>query len=115
MKSHTDIPQSKQLIEILPIESADMCYIQDLLAGGKYGEYKPYVGDLIPAYGQDKIRCWSLSALLAQMPCAILQVSNDGYYRVFMPDYYSDWHDNPIDACVELLERARKEEELILL
>lgn len=64
IKSFTDISQSKKLAEILPHESADMCYIQDLLAGGKYGDYKPYIGDLIPAYGQGKIRCWSLTALL---------------------------------------------------
>ena len=38
-KGYTDIKQSKKLAEFLPIESADMCYIQDLLAGGKYGDY----------------------------------------------------------------------------
>ena len=65
MKAYTDLEQSRKLAEILPIESADMCYIQDLLAGLKYGEYQPYIGsDLIPAYGQGKIRCWSLAALL---------------------------------------------------
>ena len=63
IKSYTDIEQSKRLVEILPLESADMCYIQDYLAGGNYGEYKPYIGNLIPAYGQGKIRCWSLAAL----------------------------------------------------
>ena len=64
MKSYTNIEQSKKLAEFLPIESADMCYIQDLLAGGKYGDYKPYIGDLIPAYGQGKIRCWSLAGCM---------------------------------------------------
>lgn len=69
-KSYTSLEQSRKLAEILPHESADMCYIQDLLAGGKYGDYKPYIGDLIPAYGQGKIRCWSLSALLDIFPCS---------------------------------------------
>lgn len=76
MKSFTDLEQSKKLAEILPLESADMCYIQDLLAGCKYGEYRPYIGNIIPAYGQDKIKCWSLAALLSILPYKI-ELSHD--------------------------------------
>lgn len=114
MKAFTDVNQSKQLAEILPLESADICYIQDLLAGGKYGEYRPYIGNIIPAYGQDKIRCWSLSALLAQMPCVEMTSSNDNHYRAFWEDKFSDWHTNPVDACVELIERVNNEKPIEL-
>lgn len=53
--------------------------------------------------------CWSLAALLAQMPCVELQSSNDGHYRAFWQEMYSDWHESAVDACVELI--MRKEEE----
>ena len=112
MKNFTDIVQSKQLAKFLPLESADMCYIQDLLAGCKYGDYKPYIGDLIPAYGQDKIKCWSLTALLDILPYP--QLSKDklgsgkkGWMVSVYPDdcrFDSSWHDNPVDACYEMIE-----------
>lgn len=35
IKAYTDILQSKKLAEFLPIKSADMCYIQELLGGGQ--------------------------------------------------------------------------------
>ena len=54
--------------------------------------------------------CWSLTALLAQMPCSELVSSNDNRYRVFWKNRYSDWHENAVDSCVELFERVRKEE-----
>lgn len=106
MKAYTDLEQSRKLAEILPIESADMCYIQDLLAGLKYGEYQPYIGsDLIPAYGQGKIRCWSLAALLE-----ILR--NNGRYELQLWDggytfeangFMTESYLNPIDACYEMI------------
>ena len=124
MKAYTDLEQSKKLAEILPIESADMCYIQDLLAGCKYGEYRPYIGNIIPAYGQDKIKCWSLAALLDILPkdesidCAI----TFGYYNG-KGEYIEKWlcvfekegettddfiietidGSNPVDACYEMV------------
>lgn len=117
MKSYTDLQQSKKLAEILPLESADMCYIQDLLAGCKYGEYKPYIGDLIPAYGQGKIRCWSLAALLGLIPHNVS--FNKAVYRFKMVKYSDHWEcyhenfgsvstkvfkaDNPVDACIEMI------------
>jgi hypothetical protein len=116
MKSYTDIEQSRKLAKILPLESADMCYIQDLLAGCKYGEYKPYIGDLIPAYGQDKIRCWSLAALLnilnyPQLSKDKLGSGKTGWMVSVYPDncrYDSCWHDNPIDACVDMIEKLNE-------
>ena len=96
-----------------------MCYIKDLLANCKYGDYKPYIGDLIPAYGQDKIRCWSLSALL--------QVLKQRYYIRLDYDgvswsitciehdtgkkYTSSMFDDPIDACYGMVLRLNKEGE----
>lgn len=108
IKSYTDLNQSKKLAKILPLKSADMCYIQDLLAGCKYGEYKPYIGDLIPAYGQDKIKCWSLAALLSVLPhiqefYPILEKINDKYVCRYKGNGIWTNGDNPIDACYEMI------------
>lgn len=116
MKSYTDIEQSKKLAKILPLESADMCYIQDLLTGCKYGEYKPYMGDLIPAYGQDKIRCWSLAALLNILPddTNIIKDKSDTENEKYMctvgvkDDIISTFGKNPVDVCYEMILRLHE-------
>lgn len=125
IKAYTDISQSKKLAEILPQESADMCYIQDLLAGGKYGKYKPYIGDLIPAYGQGKIRCWSLAALLNVFPCSkespIVNLTRGGWNPSFTRRWFATWEDEnknifysgdgitPVDAVVELILKLHEQ------
>ena len=117
IKSFTNISQSKKLAEILPHESADMCYIQDLLAGGKYGDYKPYIGDSIPAYGQGKIRCWSLSALLEviRVECRMEKTPLDqsGEFTYSMVDDYNSIrtfeYDNPVDSCYETILKLHKQ------
>ena len=123
-KGYTDIKQSKKLAEFLPIESADMCYIQDLLAGGKYGDYKPYIGDLIPAYGQGKIRCWSLSALLDVLNKTAYFIDEDASvnlssYKTIKWDLGIDNSDlefiakvNPIDACYEMIMKLHEQKVL---
>lgn len=127
IKSYTNLEQSKQLAEILPPESADMCYIQDLLAGCKYGDYEPYIGDLIPAYGQDKIRCWSLAALFKVIPTRIM---GNNVLRIDKGENdFSIWYDDisygsvneelpdvtteePIDACVEMIMKLKENDAL---
>ena len=101
MKSYTDLEQSKKLSETLPIESADMFYRDNGI------DVK-----LMWEHNAQKVTnpCWSLTALLAQMPCSELVSSNDNRYRVFWKNRYSDWHENAVDSCVELFERVRKEE-----
>ena len=120
IKSYTDLEQSKKLAEILPLESADMCYIQDLLAGCKYGEYRPYIGNIIPAYGQDKIKCWSLASLLEQLPYELcdddgnsvyLEINKeDDLYQLVYTDPYenfesieTDRYEYFVDACYTLI------------
>ena len=117
MKAYTDLEQSRKLAEILPIKSADMCYIQDLLAGCKYGDYKPYIGDLIPAYGQGKIPCWSLTALLEviRVECRMEKTPLDqsGEFTYSMVDDYNSIRtfecDNPVDACFEMILKLNEQ------
>ena len=104
MKSYIDLGQSKQLMEFLPIESADMHFV---MIDTSTKEYSVGLGNYIGVL--PSVPCWSLSALLAQMPWLNLDTSEDNYYRVFWRYMYSDWHDNPVDACVELILREKKE------
>ena len=61
IKSFTDLSQSKVLAEFLPIESADMFYT--LIDQGLYLEVKQGIEP-----SKDDIPCWSLAALLEEMP-----------------------------------------------
>lgn len=65
MKSYVNIEQSKKLAEILPIDSADMCYVTD--------EIEPFWGVVKsePDDNFDVIPSWSLAALLQIMPHCI--------------------------------------------
>lgn len=107
-KIFTSMEQSKKLAEILPAESADMCYIQDLLGGGKYGEYKPYIGDKIPSYGQGKLRCWSLLALLRVIPQPDISRNSEGTWSIksrVSSEFVQQvgGYINLVDACVDMI------------
>ena len=118
MKNYTDIEQSKKLAEILPLESADMCY--RYYSGGMITGY----GDCVLAKsfitGKNVIRendlpCWSLAALFDILPKDIGDYRKYLYYDV---DIYHCGYigngdimftleetkaDNPIDACYEMI------------
>jgi len=108
MKSYTDLEQSKKLAEILPIESADMNWTP--CDNGKKEYYKA-VNERISTNFEKKyhIPCWSLAALLDVMPSVSLDSSDDHHYRLYCKDRFSEWHDNPIDACLEMIELLHKE------
>ena len=113
MKSHTDIPQSKKLAEFLSLESADMCFLNDGTAiKANLASYKGAKA-IWDKYYVEITPCWSLSALMAQLRWMNLYTSKDNHCRAFWRDVYSNWHDNAVDACVELLEKrvGKKEEE----
>lgn len=91
MKSHTDIEQSKKLAEILPIESADMCF-------------------------NDNEPCWSLAALIEAMPEILIETvkAQDGYDGYYYFVTYEDLIGVPykkelIDACYEMILRLHEE------
>ena len=110
-KIGTDINQSKKLIELgLDINTADMFWlITD----------KPRIHILmedLKNYSRwDCMPAWSLSALLVVLPYP--QLSKDklgsgkeGWMVSVYPDncrYDSCWHDNPIDACIEMIDKLK--------
>ena len=68
IRSYTSLEQSRKLAEILPPESADMCYeVGEDLDG--YITKTIYTPLMHTPYNDDYIPCWSLVALLDVMIC----------------------------------------------
>ena len=119
MKSYTNLEQSRKLAEILPLESADMCYINGKAQiGFLYEEYKE-VGDTVL---QDYEPCWSLTALLSVMP---KRIKEDNIFRIDVGVKDSSiWYDelsygvnndlpditafNLVDACYEMIVKLHE-------
>lgn len=106
IKSYTDLAQSRQLMEIISPSKADMIWVlgnPDLpmiraLAYEDSEKSKYY--EILPA--------WSLTQLLCELPGATLDSSEDNYFRIYYNKMFSTWHNNPIDACVEIILRLYK-------
>ena len=122
MKSYTNLEQSKKLAEILPIESADMCFntfntrksMPPLMTPySRFNEFfdmEPTPAFLIP--------CWSLAALLEIIPKYIEDLNR---LRIDIDNVdFSIWYDDlngygvndklpditlkePVDACYEMI------------
>ena len=118
IRSYTTIEQSRKLATILPIESADMgwnVFVDnstrclpiddwDLSKNGKGG------AKFIP--------CWSVAALLSVLPTnlqialAINDFQGDRKEKYFIGsvehDRYDCYADNPVDACVAMIEKLHE-------
>ena len=105
IKAYTDLEQSKKLAEILPLESADMCYINGGVGKISIGEWRNNVHD------DDDIPCWSLSRLLSVIPNYKLS-SEHNYHTCTAETSFGKetvaWFDNPIDACVAMIEKLNE-------
>ena len=119
MKSYTNLEQSRKLAEILPLESADMCYIKGKAhLGFLYEEYKE-VGDTVL---QDYEPCWSLASLLSVIP---KRIKKDNIFRIDVGVKDSSiWYDelsyvvnndlpditafNLVDACYKMIVKLHE-------
>ena len=107
IKSYTDILQSRKLAEILPLESADMYY--------GYGKDKP---EFFPISDVDveclSQSCWSLAALLGVLTENKICHYDNKYYCQYIseggefPFYSTAEYDNPVDACVAMIEKLHE-------
>ena len=118
-KLFTDIPQSKKLVNILPLESADMWY--SYYGNPKYNPTITYEGEqwflcqIVNSWHTD-IPCWSLSTLIDILPLEIdiSKVDADTENERYMctvginGDIISTFADNPIDVCVEMIIRLNE-------
>ena len=107
MKSFTSLEQSKKLAEILPLESADMCWTS-------FDEkWDAYLGSPNPDAIKKEIPCWSLAALLDILPCNLKLVLAINDYQGDRKEKYvigsvehekcDCFADNPVDACYGLI------------
>ena len=120
MKSYTDLEQSKKFAEILPIESADMNW-HELPSTGYFVRAFPYKHDNGATEGI--FPCWSLGVLFSFLPFHLI-VNNKRYafgmfkglnkegetyvlrYNVYNTEITlceTDYYNNPVDACYELI------------
>lgn len=119
IRAYTTIEQSRKLAEILPLESADMTY---------YACVKDWRGNPVePKWRKpanltkeelalprsnfqeyEYVPCWSLASLLGVLPSATLDSSDDHHYRLHCMERYTEWYDNPIDACVAMIKRLHE-------
>lgn len=105
-KAFTSLEQSKKLAEILPLESADMYWWS---SGKRYYIEAMDDGDFNEKEGH--VRAWSLAALLDVLPFQQLSKDKLGSGKegwmvsVYPKDcrYDSCWHNNPVDACYEVI------------
>lgn len=107
IKSYTDIEQSNELADILPLESADMYYTRDSLEN--YYCPIPLIGKYSAIH--DQIPCWSLAALLNVLPNGsdVVKEETDTESEKYMctvgvkNDIISTFADNPLDVCYEMI------------
>ena len=126
IKSFTDLSQSKKLAEILPLESADCFWDYDDLQ--KYHRIswfeEGYDKDSQLRTNENNVCAWSLAALLGVLPDHFYDKNRikifgmdkgDFLYNVFYESrisYIQERADNPVDACVAMIERLHKLEML---
>lgn len=137
MKIYTDIEQSKKLAEILPLESADMCWCNNSIKGVNYTDefsanirtVKEIKDIFDSAFNEwDKywelIPCWSLAALLEVLPtiddgnrnpviCKDIRLNK--WHIVYHgtavePTIDSGVYDNLVDACVEMIFKLKEKD-----
>lgn len=125
IKSYSDLQQSKKLAEILPLESADM-YLWS--SGKRYYIEAMDDGDFNEEEGH--VRAWSLAALLGQLKAEI-QLENKQILFLHINKYddinydiryTNSWTgevliaeaDNPVDACVAMIEKLHELNLLLL-
>lgn len=121
IKSYTDIEQSKKLSEILPLDSADMCYlkreINDTFIEVPISKPKGTIDRIT-------IPCWSLAALLGVLPKGEYKDTDlcfGGYEGdKYIPEWFCSYEqqepfiieicnaDNPVDACYEIILKLHK-------
>ena len=131
MKAYTDVEQSKALAKILPIDTADCCYIEyctsDNIELRYEGQPPMFLGDIpITEIEVEHIPCWSLAALLEQLDDEIIDENGNDYnltivkenlqYQLYYHDSWgqvedikTDYYDDLVDACYEMIVLLHKE------
>lgn len=108
IKSFTSLEQSRKLAEILPLESADMCYPLPCEDGDN---------PLLEQGGFGSTPCWSLAALLSVLPFPVLYMEMVAGMILWCCECHlmetdevvkMEHYDNPVDACVAMVEKLNE-------
>lgn len=128
IKSYTDLEQSKKLAEFLPLNSADMFYVagkgEPIFIGNKMVSCGK---DDYDALGEPDVLCWSLAALYNILPNNKKDTTtlSRGGWKIEPVEYLDTWWceyedekshtndlsmsaDNPVDACVVMVEKLHE-------
>ena len=108
IKSFTSLEQSMKLAEILPIESADVVWVYSAFED----DYFPhFLGFRKIVVGGKDIKAWSLAALLAILPSVKALIHDKGNlgYKCICNNMDTYFHDNPVDACVEMIIKLHEQ------
>lgn len=138
MKLYTNIEQSKILAEILPIESADMCWCNNSIKGVNYTdefsanlytvkEMKKLFDTSLNRWDKywELIPCWSLASLLNYLREVdyFPEINVDEFEVTMSINYYNEDEARPlapvhnikikaesfIDACVTMIEKLHEQ------
>ena len=112
-RAYTTIEQSRKMIEILPLESADMYYFRQI--DNDY--FPPDVESIcpIPLFKDGKenfdydIRCWSISALLEVISNIFkYNLDYDGISFILTVGDFEVSNKTTVDACVTIIEKLHE-------
>lgn len=117
IRSFTTVEQSRKFEKMLPIDSADMCYIKHSSSDNPTWEFNedfpPMIlgGVPISEITAETLPCWSLAVLLDVLPNGtdIVKDEADTENEKYMctvgikDDIICTFGNNPVDACYEMI------------
>lgn len=106
----TSIEQSKKLLELgIDINTADMHYYKDSFGYYIEGLYNSKdLKDGFELKGIEYIPCWSLAALLGVFPMVVGRDLDMYCCWQNSKNLHSRHYDNPVDACVDMIEKLHE-------
>lgn len=118
IRAYTTIEQSRKLVKILPLESADMFHFIHEVDTVGFG-YKKDAAEHYSKTEFEYLPCWSVAALLDVLPDELgdnhfLTLNKEDneycfcYEDVNGNSFRHTFADNPIDACVAMIEKLNE-------
>ncbi len=128
IKAYSDLQQSKKLAEFLPLDTADQCFLNDGTAIKAEINSYAVAMKLWKEHYIEIIPCWSLAALIEQMPSDIKgheltirksywQTEKTFAYELSYEENFEDYPSSIlvstssielIDACVEMVLKLKE-------
>lgn len=109
--NYTSIEQSKRLLKLgLDHSSADMYWMHGMLDNVKQHSTPDIIGnDSDEPIWKTDLPCWSVGALQSLAPVRHINIDpNFDGEVVVIPELIGEHQDNPVDACVALIEKLHE-------